>query len=141
MRIEVKSNGSSVVVLGLNGRLTAGSGVACLRDALDKILERDTKHVVLNMSRVDRVDCAGIGQLVASYSRIRTRGGGLKLAAADRRLRSLLELFRLDSVLEVWESEQSAVASLVLLGNGRSTQHKDPIATHAPRPAAFIPVT
>jgi len=110
MRIRAR-NKASVTVLDLDGRLVVGRGAACLTETVDTLLEQGFANIVLNMECVDLVDCAGIGQMVRCFCKAREQGGGLKLAHGGRRLLQLLALFRLESVLETFESEQAAIAS------------------------------
>jgi anti-sigma B factor antagonist len=112
MNIQVKVEASVVAVLALEGRLIAGAGAATLMHAVEAILERGYVNIVLDLRRVEKIDCSGIGQLVNCYHKTGQRGGYLMLAHADPRLRKLLEMFRLDSVLEMYESERDAVASV-----------------------------
>jgi anti-sigma B factor antagonist len=112
MTIEIRANGSSVAIVDLAGRLTAGFAIACLHDQVDDLLRRNFAKIVLNMRRVDLVDCTGIGQLISCFCKISRQGGGLKLVHVDRRLHALLALFRVESVLETFESEQAAINSL-----------------------------
>jgi anti-anti-sigma regulatory factor len=44
--------------------------------------------------------------------KVRRQGGGLRLVHVSRRFREMLALLRLESVLEILESEQAAVSSL-----------------------------
>lgn len=110
MEIQVKVEASAVAVLSIEGRLIAGTGAATLMHAVDAILEQGYQNIVLDMWRVEKVDCAGIGQLVNCYHKTRQRGGALKLARAGRQLRMLLALFGLEAVLENFESVRDAVA-------------------------------
>ena len=55
-------------------------------------------------------DSAGLGELVHAHITIARRGGALKIVTATRRLRDLLVLTKLMSVLEQFEGETAAVA-------------------------------
>jgi len=124
MRIEVRTNRSSVAVVDLAGKLTAGAAIACLHDNVGDLLRRNFTNIVLNMQSVDLVDCAGIGQMVNCLCQAREQGGNLKLVHAHRRLRELLVLFRLESVLETLESEQAAIASITVSHAGAPAPQK-----------------
>jgi|SRR5262249_45131348 len=112
MTIEVRTNGLNIAVASLVGRLTAGVAVDCFHEQVDELLRLKFTKIVLDMERVDLLDCAGIGQIVNCLCKVRMQGGGLRLVHVHRRFRELLALLRLDSVLEVFESEQAAVTSL-----------------------------
>jgi anti-anti-sigma factor len=112
MRIQVRK-GFSVAVLEMEGRFTAGQGVECLKREVDAILGQGVANIILNMSQVELIDCAGIGQLVQCYNKSREQGGSLKLVKLQWRLGQLLRMFRLDSQLEVFDTETAAVAAIV----------------------------
>ncbi len=140
MRIQAKTNGSAIAVLDLDGRLTAGLGVARLREKVNTLLDEGFNNVVLNMRCVDLVDCAGIGLLANCYSKTRKKGGSLKLVEADHRLRHLLEVFGLESHLEVCESERRAVENLVVTPSRAPARHPAPVRPRADRCAALMPM-
>ena len=141
MRIQGRNNGSAVAVLDLEGRLTAGADAACLGDAVDALLKQKRVNVVLNMRRVHLVDCAGIGRILNCHSKTRRRGGCLKLVHADERLRRLLELLCLKPVLEIFESEQTAVASLMASQSGAPAWRLVPFRPGADQRSVLIPIT
>jgi anti-anti-sigma factor len=105
-------NGSNVAVARLVGRLIAGVAAVCFQDQVDELLRLNFTRIVLNMERLDLIDCAGLGQIVNCLCKVRRQGGGLRLVHVGRRFREMLALLRLESVLEILESEQAAVSSL-----------------------------
>lgn len=140
MRIQARK-AASVTVLDLDGRLTAGRGAACLTETVDTLLGQGFAKIILNMEHVDLADCAGIGQLVNCYCKTQKQGGGLKLVHVDRRLGDLLRLFRLESLLEVFETERAALASLAAGYVRVSDHHVGPSRPGVNRLAGLISMT
>ncbi len=101
----------SVVILDLKGRLTVEEDTQPLRDMLSGLTELEFSHFILNLREVYQLDCCGIGQLVLCFRRVRDRGGKLKLVKLPERLRRLLEMTRLLTVIEVFDDEKKALAS------------------------------
>jgi anti-sigma B factor antagonist len=60
---------------------------------------------------VSFVDSAGLGELVQASSTVKNHGGALKLASPTSRLREMLVLTLLTSVLGVYDDEAQAIAS------------------------------
>ncbi len=67
--------------------------------------------LVFDMHDVSRLDSAGIGMLVSSYLCAHRHGGTVKLLCVPSRVRKLLSVTRLDSVFELYDSEDAAVES------------------------------
>ena len=99
-----------VLVVDCNGRIVFGEESAALRDKLKAALAQSPK-VVLNLGEVSYIDSGGLGTLVSLYTTARNAGGALKLARLTDRVDDLLQVTKLVSIFEVFDSEQSAVQS------------------------------
>ena len=91
--------------------MTLGVNSEKVREALLLQYESGMHHLLLDCSQLTMVDSSGLGEIVASYSAIVRRGGSLKLLKPTARLRELLKTTRLDSLLETYEDEPTAIAS------------------------------
>ena len=58
------------------------------------------------------IDSSGLGELVKAYTTVRCHGGHLKLAQVSKRVQDLLEMTKLNLVLEVEPDEASALKAL-----------------------------
>lgn len=110
LSIETREK-EGILILDLEGRLTAGEEVVTLRDRLTQELDTGNKNLVLNMRDVDYVDSTGLGTLVICFTRFQKGGGGLKLLNLSRRNIELLVLTKLTTVFELFMDEQDAVNS------------------------------
>lgn len=79
---------------------------------LQALLGQGRIHILVNVADVAHVDSLWLGALVQGYSSAVRRGGTLKLLHVTRRLRELLTVTRLDRVLESFDTEEAAVASV-----------------------------
>jgi anti-sigma B factor antagonist len=58
---------------------------------------------------VTYIDSGGLGTLVGVYSSARAAGADIKLTGLGQRLRDVLQITKLVTVFEVYETEQQAV--------------------------------
>ncbi|HIE92108.1 MAG TPA: anti-sigma factor antagonist [Acidobacteria bacterium] len=100
-----------VPVLELRGRLTLES-FGRLKNRVREVVESGTRHVVLDLAAVPYVDSIGVAELVRSHVMLRNVGGRLVLASVPGQLTQLLELTRLDQVVESYPSQTEAVNAL-----------------------------
>lgn len=122
MRMHVRTHGSSVAVIDLFGKLTAGNAIGFLEGQVDHLIRNNCNNIVLNMHSVERLDCAGVGALVRCFCRTREEGGALRLLHVPQRYRELLAIFRLDSILRAYDSEDVATGSFGVLFEGPKRQ-------------------
>jgi anti-sigma B factor antagonist len=110
MHVDVRKAGD-VVILDLNGKLSAGLGDQILRDTLDELLAEGWKKLLLNLSDVSFMDSAGVGELVAGLKTARKLGARLKLLNASERVHSTLFIAKLLPIFELYREEPEALAS------------------------------
>ncbi len=101
-----------VAILDLSGRITIGEGTLIVRSQIEKLLEAGQRKFLLNLADVDYIDSSGLGELVTSFTTVRNRGGELKLLNLTRRVRDLLQITKLLTVFEAFDSETEALKTL-----------------------------
>jgi anti-sigma B factor antagonist len=101
---------SGVTVVRCIGRIIFGDEAAALRSTLKNILST-SKKILLDLSDVSYIDSGGLGTLVGVYSSARAAGADIKLTGLGQRVRDVLQITKLVSVFEVYDSEQKALAA------------------------------
>jgi anti-sigma B factor antagonist len=110
MKMNVREvDGASVV--GIEGRIVLGEESAALREQVKQMLASGKKKIVLNMDGVTYIDSAGLGTLVASHHSARTQGVSLKLSNLGSKFQEILQVTKLLTVFEVYDSEAAAIHS------------------------------
>jgi anti-sigma B factor antagonist len=94
-----------------HGRVMFGEEATALRDNLKEAL-KNTPRLVLNLSDVTYIDSGGLGTLVGVYSSARAAGADIKLTGLGQRLRDVLQITKLATVFQVFDTEQEALAAL-----------------------------
>jgi len=106
------------VLLRCTGRIVAGEEVNILRSVA--LAHSDRKEVVLDLANVSTLDGAGIGVLAFLEGRTRTTGQRLRIQNPSTRVRELLELTNLDSVIEISPSRQFQEICETIQASGRA---------------------
>ena len=101
-------NVDGVTVVDCSGRIVFGDESAALRENVKKLLENN-KQLVLNLGGVTYIDSGGLGTLVALYTTARNAGADVKLAKLTPRVGDLLQVTKLLTVFDVYETEDQAL--------------------------------
>jgi anti-sigma B factor antagonist len=117
MRATTRPTGKGITVLEIHGRNMQGEGNIVLRDAVQDLLARGNTKVILNLSQVEHIDSAGIGELVRSHTSLRKAGGQLKLLNPSAKIREMLQMSMLHKVFDLQNDEAGAIKSF-----GRSSK-------------------
>jgi len=91
-----------VVTLRCVGRIVRGQETAILCAAV----QQHARNLVLDLAGVDAIDAAGIGVLVS----LQAAGIYLKLVNPTRQVREVLRVTKLETVLEICESQSTVKA-------------------------------
>jgi anti-anti-sigma factor len=105
----VAEHTADAAVLHCSGRIVAGSEVDILKDAV--ACEADKRLVMLDLAGVDAIDAHGLGLLAFLQTLGYALGFELELMNLTPRVEELLNLTRLDSVLEVARPERTGERS------------------------------
>jgi len=80
------------------------------RDLLLEAIRRTMpKKLVLNLAQVPHMDSSGLAVLVETMQKLRKLGGRIFLTDVQPRVRSILEIARLDTVFILSKDEQEAL--------------------------------
>ena len=100
-----------IAIMSCHGRVMFGEEATLLRDSLKAALKK-TPRLVLNLSEVTYIDSGGLGTLVGVYSSARAAGADIKLTGLGQRLRDVLQITKLATVFQVFDTEQEALAAM-----------------------------
>jgi anti-anti-sigma factor len=105
----LSSEGDRICIQAM-GRIT-GSQIVSEHDALPALTGPAgyTGKTVLGLERVDFIDSAGIGWLLANHKRFKHAGGMLVLHSVPEPILLTLKLLRLNAVLQIAEDEEQAM--------------------------------
>jgi anti-sigma B factor antagonist len=100
-----------VSVVALDGRIVLGEESNALREKVKSLIAEGKTKVVLNMANITFIDSAGLGTLVAAHHSAKSQGAALKLAHLGSKFQEVLQITKLLTVFDVYNSEAEAVAS------------------------------
>jgi anti-sigma B factor antagonist len=110
MKADVRKAGD-VIIVDLQGDLVLGDGDEVLQDVFSELLTEGWKKILLNLSKVSRLDSSGIGELVRGWKTATKLGASVKLLRLGDRVKHTLHLSQVLPLLEVFEEEKAALAS------------------------------
>ena len=114
-------NNGPVIVMELPEKLKLAE-VRTLMDDLRPVLETDRPRIVLDCSRVEHIDGAGVNMLLHFLQEAMKRDGDLKLAAVSPASAIVLEMMRVDRLFEVFETPEEAARSFHAFGSAGNPQ-------------------
>jgi anti-sigma B factor antagonist len=109
LKLATRTN-DGVLVVDCIGRIVFGEESSLLREMLKKAVSENNR-IVMNLGEVSYIDSGGLGTLVALRTTAQNSGGTIKLTNLTKRVGDLLQVTKLLTVFDVYNSEAEAVES------------------------------
>jgi len=100
-----------VSVVKLDGRIILGEESNSLREKVKSLLAEGKKKIVLNMADVTYIDSSGLGALVAAHVSAKAQGASVRLCNLGQKFHEVMQLTKLLTVFDVYDTEAAAVSS------------------------------
>ncbi|MFZ3212614.1 MAG: STAS domain-containing protein [Terriglobales bacterium] len=99
-----------VVIIDCYGRIVMGEETALLRNQVKDLLS-ESRQIVLNLADISYIDSSGLGTLVGLYTSARSVGGEIKLASLTSRVKDVLQITKLGSIFEFYDTAEEAAST------------------------------
>jgi anti-sigma B factor antagonist len=106
MEIRERTDGESVVVVELSGRLDAGSA----QEAERRLTEAagSARNVIVNLGGVEYISSAGLRSLLVVAKKVRQLNGVLGLCLLSKGVREVFDISGFSSIFTLYDSEEAA---------------------------------
>jgi len=104
-----RSGDVSVLQFRKQAELTHAAGE--LAELRREVLEQSDSRVIIDLSRVTRIDSAGLGQLMSCYSHLVRNHGSMKVVNATEEVRRVMDMTGISTLIRAYSNEQEAVQS------------------------------
>lgn len=110
MTLTINESNSTVGVVTLDQQVYGGPQAVEFADILREFVEGGGKHCVVDLQAVTVMNSSGIGMLVSGMTTMQKNGGEFVIAGVPEKVRVLLEMTRLTTVLKSADTVEDAIA-------------------------------
>ena len=111
LQIEERRIDPDITVVELTGTLALGRESQRIEALIDELANRGHVKVVLDMSKVDYIDSAGIGLVALAAGKLKEAGGRCIVVAPEGRVLHLLNMTQMTAIVTVCPTSQAASAA------------------------------
>jgi len=104
-------NVGGVIVLSVERGLK-GEGEASLKERLDELVHQGHLQILVDLAKLPYMDSTDLGRLIRCHISVRQAGGRVRLCNLSEKVRTLMKMTRLDTVLDLYATEEEALASI-----------------------------
>jgi anti-sigma B factor antagonist len=107
----VEKKVGNFVIFELEGELMGGAETEQFRGLVDDAIKNEKNKVIVDMKKVNWMNSSGLGMLMSALTSLRSSGGDLKLANVSESVRRPIQITRLDSVFEEFDTIEEAMST------------------------------
>lgn len=110
LAIDTRDLQGGVRALDLEGEVDVYTA-PLLRQAIVDEVEKGTKHLLVDLSKVEYLDSTGLGILIGGVKRLKEQDGSLRLLGASPRITRIFEITGLNKIFDIYDTEEAALAA------------------------------
>ncbi|XDD54680.1 STAS domain-containing protein [Leptospira sp. WS4.C2] len=110
--IILEKSSNQVAIISIEGEVDLYNAKE-LKDILDDKMRKHQYEIVVNLEKVPFMDSSGIGTLVTAMYKLKKYHGNLKVCSVHGSVAKVFKITGMESHLEVFDTEENAVISLV----------------------------
>jgi anti-anti-sigma factor len=95
-------------VFELSGRVQMGPDCKRVDQEVESHIQKSETRIILDMSAVDHIDSAFVGQIVKSFTKLSQAGGSLRIAAVKGMVEGVLNMTQLNRVIQIFPTALAA---------------------------------
>jgi anti-sigma B factor antagonist len=84
-----------------------------LREAIAQLDEEGNQYLVVNLSKVERINSTGLGFLIEGHKKYDKRGAQMKLCELREKSVHLIATVKLETKFDIYPSEEEAMVSFL----------------------------
>lgn len=104
---DITTYAENTAIVHINGKVI-GSTVMQFRDEIEEQLQNGNNNLIIDLTDVPLLDSTALGVIIITLQVLQRSGGKLVLLNPQKAVSSILEVTRLTSILEVYETEEAA---------------------------------
>jgi anti-sigma B factor antagonist len=108
-KLTIREN-NDIRIIDVDGDLDSYTAVD-LRKELEGLQRQRNYKIVVNLSKVEYINSTAVGALVGTAKQVRRKNGDLKIYGLAENLQRTFDLVGASKVVELYDSENEAVAS------------------------------
>ncbi len=106
------SEEQNVVIISLEGAMLGGGESLELSNTLHGMIDSGKVNGIIDLEQVTFINSSGLGMLINGLTTLKNAGGHLRIARANEKVKHLLNITKLTSVLQPYDTIDAALQSL-----------------------------
>ena len=100
-----------MAVVEIEDKLMTEEHIKMLQAAVQELLDENIINVVIDLSKIKRINSSGLGSLISLYTAAHNKNGVLKIGGYIEFVKNVLNITKLAEVFEIFPSQEDCIKS------------------------------
>ncbi len=105
---DITTDAQNTAIVHVQGKII-GNTVAQFRTEIEQQLQNGNNKLIIDLKNVPLLDSTALGVIIVALQVLQRSGGKLVLLNPQKAVSSILDVTRLSSILEVYETKEAAL--------------------------------
>jgi anti-sigma B factor antagonist len=101
----------TMAVVEIEDKLMTDEHIKMLQQAVADLLEEGCTDMIVDLSKIKRINSSGLGSLISLYTATSAKNGKLKIGGLNEFVKNVLHVTKLIEVFEIYPSKEEAIKS------------------------------
>ena len=101
----------SLAVVEIQDKLMTEEHIEMLQAAVRELLDDNVDKIVVDLSKIKRINSSGLGSLISLYTAAHNKNGVLKIGGYNEFVKNVLNITKLAEVFEIHPSQEDCIKS------------------------------
>ena len=106
--IDITTDAQNTAIVHIDGKII-GNTVVEFRQALQQQMELGNNNLIIDLTNVPLLDSTALGVIIITLQILQRSEGKLVLLSPQQAVSSILEITRLTTILEVYDTKEAAL--------------------------------
>ncbi len=111
VRVTTKPVTDVLAIVEIEDKLMTEEHIQMMGNAVKGLLDEGYRDIVIDLSKIKRINSSGLGSLISLYTMIRNVEGRLKIGGLNEFVKNVLNITKLMEVFEIFPTQDDAVNS------------------------------
>ncbi len=108
MKLSTREIKPGIILFEITGRVSMGDDCTLLDTEVEQHIQKNENRIIFELSGVNHVDSAVIGQIVKCLTRLKRSGGALRLSGVHGMVEGVLKMTQLYQALAIYPTPGEA---------------------------------
>ncbi len=111
VKVTTRKVNDTVAAIEIDDKLMSDEHNKMLLTAVADLLQENVAHIVLDLTKLKRINSSGLGSMISAYTSAVNRNAIIKIGGINHFVQNVLNITKLNEVFEIFSSVDDAVKS------------------------------